>query len=345
MRRRYLQLPRTLPRRVIDQAHIAVSGATSAYDKAAALESYLRTNYTYTTHVAAVPPDQDWVDYFLFDSKQGYCDYFATAMVVMLRAEGIPARVASGFAPGELNPDTGISIVRENHAHSWVEVFFPRFGWINFEPSAIRPLPARVDEPQASPPTAVPAPSSVPDTSQLTPQELDELLNIRDQSPRAVEPPFWTTPVGIGLLGLLAILALGLIGLSVIAIAWRSGMTGLAAYQRPYAQLVRLGRWSGTLRPRTSDTPNELAERFGRQVPRARPAIAELTDAYVEGTYASRPPSHDPWPTWLAARRAIIRGLFGRRFGSWFGVDESKTLAPKSHPELLSRWGARRPPE
>ena len=85
-----------------------------------------------------MPPDQDWVDYFLFDSKQGYCDYFATAMVVLLRAEGVPARVASGFAPGDFDPDTGISIVRENHAHSWVEAYFPRYGWITFEPSAIR---------------------------------------------------------------------------------------------------------------------------------------------------------------------------------------------------------------
>jgi transglutaminase-like putative cysteine protease len=94
-----------------------------------------------------VPPDQDWVDYFLFQSKQGYCDYFATAMVVLLRIEGVPARVASGFAPGEFDPSTNVSIVRENHAHSWVEVYFPRYGWITFEPSSIRPIPQRLEEP------------------------------------------------------------------------------------------------------------------------------------------------------------------------------------------------------
>src|SRR5205814_5957520 len=101
VRRRYLQLPRNLPRRVVDLARQATNGASSAYDKAAGLETYLRDNFTYSTHVAPIPPDQDWVDSFLFDSKQGYCDYFATAMVVMLRAQGVPARVASGFAPGE----------------------------------------------------------------------------------------------------------------------------------------------------------------------------------------------------------------------------------------------------
>jgi hypothetical protein len=85
-----------------------------------------------------------------------------------------------------------------------------------------------------------------------------------------------------------------------------------------------------------------VAERLGRQVPRAQPAIDELTDAYVEGTYASRPPTSDPWPTWRAARRAVIRGLFGRRLGGWFGEDASVALPPKAHPELLSQWGARR---
>src|ERR1700719_4531408 len=100
-----------------------------------------RANFTSSTHVAALPPDQDWVDYFLFDSKQGYCDYFATAMVVLLRAEGVPARVASGFAPGDFDPATGVSIVRENHAHTWVEAYFPSYGWVTFEPSAIRPIP------------------------------------------------------------------------------------------------------------------------------------------------------------------------------------------------------------
>jgi hypothetical protein len=68
-----------------------------------------------------------------------------------------------------------------------------------------------------------------------------------------------------------------------------------------------------------------------------------LTGAYVEATYGGRPPKDDPWPTWLAARRDVIRGLFGRRFGSWFGEDTSVALPPRSHPELLRTWGARTP--
>jgi transglutaminase-like putative cysteine protease len=345
VRRRYLQLPRTLPRRVIDAARTATGGATSAYDKAASLEAYLRDNFTYTTHVASVPPDQDWVDYFLFDSKQGYCDYFATAMVVLLRAEGVPARVASGFAPGEFDPATGLSIVRENHAHSWVEAYFPRYGWITFEPSAIRPIPARVEEPASPTPTAAPASAALPDAGQLTPAELDELLNIRDNESGVVAArPFLTTLPGVLLLLGSILVLLCLVAAGGVAIAWRRGLDGLAPYQLPYAQLVRLGRWSGTLRLRISDTPSELAERVARQVPRAQPAINELTNVYVEGTYSSRRPATDPWPTWLSARRDVIRGLFSRRFGGWFGEDTSVALPPRGHPELLSRWGARRPP-
>jgi transglutaminase-like putative cysteine protease len=347
VRQRYLQVPRSLPRRVIDVARTAVSGTTSAYDRAVALESYLRDGFTYSTHVAGVPSDQDWVDYFLFDSKQGYCDYFATAMVVLLRVDGVPARVASGFAPGEFDQDTGISIVRENHAHSWVEAYFPRYGWITFEPSSIRPLPIRLEEPLEPRPMAAPAVGDVGDVIGLTPEELDELLAIRDSGGERIQPPFFSTLLGVAVLlfgGLVVLIGLAA---AAIGIAWRRGQRGLAAYQRPYAQLIRLGTWSGTLRARSSDTPLELASRLARQVPRAQPAIDELTDAYVEGTYASRTPSGDPWPTWLAARRDVIRGLFSRRLGGWFGTDESVALAPRAHPELLKRWGARqkRPPD
>ena len=344
VRQRYLQLPRSLPRRVVDLAHNATSGAPSAFDKAVALESFLRDNFTYTTHVPPVPTDQDWVDYFLFDTKEGYCDYFATGMVVMLRAEGVPARVASGFAPGDFDPNTGVSIVRENHAHSWVEAYFPRFGWITFEPSSIRPIPARIEEAGSVPPPPQASGDIGANTGELTPDELDELLAIRDSSVPAPPQPFFLTWPGLVLIALGVLMAVALVVGLVLAFAWRSGLSRLKPYQRPYAEMVKLGRWSGTLRTRASDTPLEVAERMSRQVPSAQTAIGELTGAYVEATYAGRQPtSTDPWPAWLAARRDVIRGLFSRRLGSWFGEDTSVALPPHSHPELLKTWGARRP--
>jgi hypothetical protein len=343
VRERYLQLPRSLPRRVVDLAHSATNGAPSAYDKAVTLEGFLRDNFTYTTHVPNVPPDQDWVDYFLFQSKQGYCDYFATAMVVMLRAEGVPARVASGFAPGDFDPDSGVSIVRENHAHSWVEAYFPRYGWITFEPSSIRAIPQRAEEASAGADVPAPTADVGGDANLLTPDELDELLAIRDNAPPVVQQPFLLTWPGALLLAFGALLLVLTVAAIVLTFAWRRGLTSLAPYQRPYAELIKLGRWSGALRARPGDTPHEVAEHMGRQVPRAHSAIGELTDAYVEATYAGRPPQEDPWPAWLAARRDVIRGLFSRRLGGWFGEDTSVALPPRGHPELLKTWGARQP--
>ena len=344
VRERYLQLPRTLPRRVVDLAHQVTDGQPSAFDKAVTLESFLRgSTFTYSTHVPPVPQDRDWVDYFLFDSQQGYCDYFATGMVVMLRAEGIPARVASGFAPGDFDPNTGESIVRENNAHSWVEAFFPRYGWITFEPSSIRAIPPRIDD-ASNVDAAPPPPADIgAGANDLTAEELDELLNIRgDQTATVAPTPFWLSLPGLVLIAFGVVLVLALVGVAVVAIAWRFGLGHLTRYQRPYAELVKLGRWSGALHPRVSDTPLEVADRMRRQVPRAHEAIDEVTDAYVEATYAGRPPQDDPRPTWLAARRDVIRGLFSRRLGGWFGEDTSVAPAPRARPELLKTWGARR---
>jgi transglutaminase-like putative cysteine protease len=343
VRERYLQLPRNLPRRVVELAHTATNGAASDFDKAVALEGFLRDNFTYTTHVPTVPPDQDWVDYFLFQSKQGYCDYFATAMVVMLRGEGVPARVASGFAPGDFDPATGLSIVRENHAHSWVEAYFPRYGWITFEPSSIRAIPQRVEESSAAADVPPPSGDVGSDAGLLTPDELDELLAIRDNAPPPVQQPFLASWPGILLLILGGLLVVSILAAVVLMFAWRRGLNTLKPYQRPYAEMIKLGRWSGALRARPGDTPHEVAEHMGRQVPRANTAITELTDAYVEATYAGRPPQDDPRPAWLAARRDVIRGLFSRRLGGWFGEDTSVALPPRGHPELLKTWGARQP--
>jgi len=342
VRQRYLQLPRRMERRVIDLARRVGAGPSDAFDKAIQIEQYLRDTYTYSTHVAPVPTDRDWVDYFLFDAKEGYCDYFATAMVVLLRVEGIPARVASGFAPGEMDESTGVSIVRENHAHSSVEVYFPRYGWITFEPSSIRALPTRLEEPAEPTPVVVPDAQSLSDRAGLTREELDELLGFGDQNVEPLPQPFLTTVPGILLLFLAGLLVLAAVTALVLAIAWRRGTRGLAQYQQPYAQLVRLGTWFGTLRVTPAHTPFEVAEQLQRQVPATGAAIHELTAVYVEGTYANRPPQSNPWPVWLSARRDVLRGLWRRRLRRWFGEDLSAQTAPRGRPELLRQWGASR---
>src|SRR5207237_7528723 len=105
---------------------------SDACDEAKAIETYLRQNYTYSTHIAQPPPGVDRVEWFLFQGKEGYCEYYASAMVVMLRTLGVPARLATGYAPGDYDPNTQTYTVKESAAHAWPEVYFPSYGWIEF---------------------------------------------------------------------------------------------------------------------------------------------------------------------------------------------------------------------
>jgi transglutaminase-like putative cysteine protease len=138
VRQRYLDLPPEVPDRVKDLAIRLTIAKPTSYDRAKAVESYLRT-YPYTLNVTRPPSDRDLVDYFLFDLGQGYCDYYASAMVVLARAAGIPARLAIGYASGTYNLNSKRFVVSKADAHSWVEIYFPGIGWVPFEPTASRP--------------------------------------------------------------------------------------------------------------------------------------------------------------------------------------------------------------
>jgi transglutaminase-like putative cysteine protease len=145
----YLQLPDSLPQRVRELAERLTRGAASPYDKAMRVQEYLRNTYPYRLDVPLPPPQRDVVDYFLFDSPGGFCSYYASAMAVMLRSVGVPARVATGFASGEYDGLTLSYRVPAAAAHAWVEVYFPTYGWIEFEPTSARtPFEYRGDESQ-----------------------------------------------------------------------------------------------------------------------------------------------------------------------------------------------------
>jgi transglutaminase-like putative cysteine protease len=130
----YTQLPEKLDDRIPKLAREIVARATTPYDRAAAIEIYLRTRFGYTLQQPD-PVPADPLANFLFRRQAGHCEYFATAMTVLVRTLGIPARYVNGFLPGEYN-DVGDSyIVRGSDAHSWVEVYFPGYGWIPFDPT------------------------------------------------------------------------------------------------------------------------------------------------------------------------------------------------------------------
>lgn len=140
----YLQLPAELPERVSQLAENITAKRSTLYDKVTAIEEYLSDNsdFIYSkTDTPFTPENKDYVDYFLFESKVGYCDNFSSSMVVLLRTLGIPARWTKGFAAGtrSLVEEDGktrtVYAVKNSDAHAWVEVYFEGYGWLPFEPT------------------------------------------------------------------------------------------------------------------------------------------------------------------------------------------------------------------
>jgi transglutaminase-like putative cysteine protease len=130
----YLQLPLTLDPRIPDLARQITARAQTPFDKTITLENYLRTRFAYTLNLTGKPGD-DPLAHFLFETHAGHCEYFASAMAIMLRTLGIPTREVNGFLPGEYNDLGEDYIVRASDAHSWVEVYFPGTGWLTFDPT------------------------------------------------------------------------------------------------------------------------------------------------------------------------------------------------------------------
>lgn len=134
----YLQLPRKLDPRIPELAKQITKNAQTPFDKALAIESYLRNRFTYTLNLTGKLGD-DPLAHFLFETRAGHCEYFASAMTIMLRTLGVPSREINGFLPGEFNELGGDYIVRASDAHSWVEVYFPGSDWQVFDPTPSAP--------------------------------------------------------------------------------------------------------------------------------------------------------------------------------------------------------------
>ncbi|HUJ96404.1 MAG TPA: DUF3488 and transglutaminase-like domain-containing protein [Terriglobales bacterium] len=116
------------------------ANAGNNYDRALAVQNYLRTRFTYSLQLSRRTP-RDPLAEFLFERKQGHCEYFASSMAVMLRTLGIPVRVVNGFRTGEFNDLTSQYVIRASNAHSWVEVYFPGYGWVSFDPTPASAVP------------------------------------------------------------------------------------------------------------------------------------------------------------------------------------------------------------
>jgi transglutaminase-like putative cysteine protease len=310
---RYLELPASVPERVGALARQVTGAAATPFEQAAAIEVYLR-GLTYETRTVAPPTYRDWADFVLFDSRAGYCDYLATTMVVMLRTQRIPARVASGFAPGPFDEERQAWLLRESEAHSWVEVYFPGFGWQVFEPSASRQLPARLETAG----TDGARPAGAADASRLSndDESLDQAgLGGANRPARAVGPSL--TPLGAALVGLGSGLALLGLLVRLAAGAWEHGLSGEPAASRRYAQVRRLLDWAGWSAP-DSATPHEVARRAAQRLPEQADDLRALAEAHALAAYgrretAEREPAIEA--AWRRLRRPLLLAALRRRLG------------------------------
>ncbi len=311
---RYLQLPDDLPTRVADEARRVAGDAGTPYDIATAIEGYLRT-FPFNTGVPATPPKRDAVDYFLFDLKAGYFDYQASAMAVMLRTLGVPARIAVGFAldPGEV-VETRYT-VRKNDAYTWVEVFFPGYGWVNFNPTQDRPAGgAGGIGTGASGDDTI----EIPSLEDLFPFEDDFVNPIPDDVTNALnEPPVQSSdPPWFLLWGLAVILAVVALTALSARIAWNWGLRGLEGPVRLWAQAHRLAGWAGLSGPRT-ETPREWSRRVGERV-REEENASTLASAYEAARYArpgKKPPEDEARTAYARLRNTLLKRVL--RYGRY----------------------------
>lgn len=298
---RYLQLPSELPSRVRSLAEEVTGGHDNVYDKATALESYLR-EIKYNELIAAPPEGQDGVDYFLFDVREGYCDYYASAMAVMARAVGIPARVAAGYGQGEYNPDTEAYRVREKDAHAWVEIYFPLYGWVEFEPTAAEPLIARPRPPKIIEPSEAGGESG--------PQSDEEDIFREDrlprdaggfasgQAPRSRQAVRWL--VGLLLLSIPA-------GLAAFWTLRERKLRGLNLVERVYERLCSFARRLG-IKFQRHQTPYEYAAALSTVIPEGHGPVQRITDLYVRERFSGKEVSgQEAGEAWQSLRPILWR--------------------------------------
>ena len=296
----YLELPEEVPQRVLDLALNLTADQPTPYDKAALLEAYLR-QFPYSREVPAPPLDRDAVDFFLFDLKTGYCDYYASAMVVMARAAGLPARLVLGYSEGMYDQAAGHFVVRSANSHAWVEIYFPGFGWVEFEPTASLPRPIR--------------PGQIPESNQA----------------ENLPPPGQEAPLSIHLertwLGRLILRSLALLTV-ILVIAflpletwWLSLLPTDQALKTIFRRLYRRGRFFG-IPPDGSRTPNEFALALSSAVERSamkekhaaliaslQADLDRLTGLYTRLLFSGHPLEKEEKQQAIRAWAGIRRGI------------------------------------
>ena len=308
IRARYTALPRGIPDRVYELARVAAgleagdAAPPSPYAQARAIEAFLH-QYPYTLDLPQPPRDVDIVDYFLFDLQRGFCDYYASAMVVMARAVGLPARLAAGFL--QQPPDArGVQTVRQLDAHSWAEVYFAGIGWVEFEPTALFAV------------AAAPAAPAAGDSAPPTFEPPQPMAVVPPRAPQRQTP--WFLWLG---LAALALVVWQLWGRRALA-RRRAPRVPLDAVQAAFAGLQDGAAAAGhPYRP--GQTPDEFAAALLDQLEGdeaaapLRGAVARLAGMFAARQYGRRPATEaadEARAAWVEARAPLRRLAWRRRF-------------------------------
>ncbi len=308
---RYLQLPREFPESVRAAAAEATSDAENPYDKAVALQSYLRT-LPYSADVQAPPAGRDPVEWFLFESHTGFCTYYASAMITMMRSLGVPARLAVGFAPGRYDDVRKEWTVEARHYHAWPELYFPGFGWVEFEPTpaAVQQSLALVDSPTAERVEQTRSDVAIePCTVGGAP--CDHLEEEEEDIPTGdggILPPAEQSRgrIGIVLIGVLAFA-----GFVALVVAWRLRRMGEAGRIR--LQLRTLLWLAGAHRV-NFETPLEMARRLASYQPRAAANLMAMASAADVASYSRNKRLGEEQRAQL---RTAVRSLPGAALSLW----------------------------
>jgi len=312
---RYLQLPTDFSPQIAELAQILSQGQETPYDIAVVITIYLRREIEYVDQMPIAPVNRDPIEWMLFDQKQGFCNYYATAEVLMLRSLGIPARLAVGYAQGE--PETAEGrlayVVRLRDAHAWPEVFFPDIGWVEFEPTANQT------------PLTRPADTPIENLSEeellrllrlglagpLVPSEADEpALAAKAEDAETSAPVVLPNPLR-PIFGMLVLFAIG----AALLLNWKRIQEGvgipelvtkgfarldiavpdpiarwarysaLSPVERAFLQINQALRWLGAA-PKSGDTPEQRSQALAKLIPDLSNEIQTLSQDYQFRTYS-----------------------------------------------------------
>lgn len=317
IKQQYLSLPATLPPRVRELAQQITAGATNNYDKARAIEQYLRARIKYNEGVEPIPLGRDGVDYLLFDRPEGYCNYYASAMAVLARSIGIPARVASGYSVGR--SEDGLFHINESNAHSWPELYFGELGWIEFEPTAGQPEIVRPQRQDDGASDALGLNAEDEDVRPPRDRELDEKLE--ELRNRDLTTPESNALLNVGMGASIAVLLLIVGGGGVFWVVqwnWRRKMQVLPPAAREMAEMYRWAALAG-FRERTQATPFERAAALAQLLPDARAAIYAITASYERERYGAYTLSPREQAEIYAQGKFVRRRMWRGIYDYWIG--------------------------